>query len=277
MSSEIGDSWSDILTGFELERGRARVEVPAGWGQGRSTFGGLLAALGLEAMAVRLQAELAERGEGRRRIRSMQVVFVGPVAVGEVELGVELLRHGRSATTLRAELEQDGRTRCLITGCFAADRESSVELAGAPRPALAGPEGLVGLPYVEGLTPKFTRHLELRWAEGGPPASRLDDASAAGWIRFRTPQRPGPSAVIALVDAWPAPTLQMLDRFALASSLSWSLDFVAEDSQAKPEDWWAFAVDSDRASGGWVHTSARLWSPAGALVATSRQTVAMFA
>jgi acyl-CoA thioesterase len=128
------------------------------------------------------------------------------------------------------------------------------------------------------LIPEFTRHLELRWATGGPPGSGLPDTRFEGWVRFREHQRAlGPAWIAALVDAWPAPALQMVRKPPMASSLTWAIDFVDHDPEAASDEFWAFAVETDRASGGWVHTRARLWSPAGRLVATSLQTVALFA
>jgi acyl-CoA thioesterase len=131
------------------------------------------------------------------------------------------------------------------------------------------------------VVPSFTRQFELRWASGGPPGSAQTSAGYSGWARFREYRRGlGPAWVAALVDAWPAPVLSMLPEFGIASSLNWAIDFVEpieDEPRAASDDWWAFAVETDLAAGGWAHTRARLWSPSGRLVATSSQTVAVFA
>jgi acyl-CoA thioesterase len=255
-----------------------RVHMPADWGQGRSSFGGALTGLGLTAIEAVLRKNASDPNEAPRRCRSMMVSFAGPVAAGEVELAASVIRHGRSATHASASLTQEGSLRCAIMASFASPRPSAIEIAGPPRPELAGPEGLIALPFIPGIVPAFTRHLEMRWATGGPPGSALRETSFAGWVRFREHQRAlGPAWIAAMVDAWPAPALQMLRKPALASSLTWTLDFVDEDPEAASDEFWRFAVETDRASGGWVHTRARLWSPNGKLVATSSQTVALFA
>jgi acyl-CoA thioesterase len=278
VSSQAFTSFAELLARVpaSLESGQTvRVEVPADWGQGRSTFGGALTGLGLTA----LEAVVArERAESPRRCRSMMVSFAGPVAPGEVELEARVLRHGRSATHASATLIQDGSLRCAIMASFASPRPSAIEVAGVARPELAAPEHSLTLPFVPGLVPEFTRHLELRWASGGPPGSRLAQTGFTGWVRFHEHSRElGPAWIAALVDAWPAPALQMLRKPAIASSLTWAIDFVDHDPAAASDELWAFAVATDRAAGGWVHTRGRLWSPNGLLVATSSQTVALFA
>lgn len=278
MSSQSVSHFHELLaripSSIEPEQ-TVRLEVPADWGQGRSTFGGALTGLGLVAMAAVVPRDEAEP----RSCRSMMVSFAGPVAPGPIELAASVVRHGRSASHTRASVVQDGSLRCAIMASFASPRPSAIELAGPPRPELAGPDGLISLPYIPGVVPEFTRHFELRWASGGPPGAGLSQTSYTGWVRFRERFAGplGPAWIAALVDAWPAPALQMLRKPALASSLTWAIDFIDDDRDAASDEFWAFAVDTDRASGGWVHTRARLWSPAGRLVATSSQTVALFA
>lgn len=260
-----------------LENGQSiRVHLPADWGQGRSSFGGAQTGLGLAALEAVLPRDPSEPP---RRCRSMMVSFVGPVAAGEIELSASVLRHGRSATHVSASLTQDGSLRCAIMASFASSRPSAVEIASAAMPELEGPEGLISLPFIPGVLPEFTRHFEMRWASGGPPGSALPETSFSGWVRFREHVGGplGPAWIAALVDAWPAPAFQRLRKPPLASSLSWALEFVDVDREAASDQFWAFAVDTERASGGWVYTRGRLWSPTGTLVATSSQTVALFA
>jgi acyl-CoA thioesterase len=271
----------------EAGRGRARLHLPRSWSQGRSTFGGLQAALVLEGMAALV---VNEDSAPARRARSLQIAFVGPTT-SEAVLEVERLRHGRSATVVRATILGDeavtgfssGRgdsTREICTsaiGCFAAARDSKLELPGTTCPELRGPDGLISLPHIEGVTPNFARHFELRWATGGPPGSGIRSGEFSGWVRAREhAMGPGATWIAALVDAWPAPTLQMTRAKIPASSLGWTIDFIDEDADAATDQWWPFVVETDRSAEGWSHTRARLWSPNGKLVASSSQLVAVF-
>jgi acyl-CoA thioesterase len=285
VSSNPDDGFTTRLRHFALERqqledGRVRVrlQLPRSWAQGRSTFGGLQAALVLEGMAA-LVADASVAGEPVRRARSLQISFVGPVQ-DAAELELELLRHGRSATIVRASVRAGGPANEVCTsaiGCFAAARESKIEQPAAPCPHMRGPEGLISLPHVEGVTPSFLRHYELRWATGGPPGSGLPGGEFHGWVRSREHVvGVRPSWIAALVDAWPAPALQTRRTMIPASSLNWTLDFPDEDLAAASDEWWAFAVETDHTRDGWSHTRARMWSPNGKLVATSSQLVAVF-
>jgi acyl-CoA thioesterase len=280
VSSEVDDRFSVQLRHFALDRveaegarARALVHLPRSWAQGRSTFGGLQAALLLEGMAALVPAEQP------RRARSLQLSFVAPVT-GTAELEVELLRHGRSATIVRASLRAGGPSNEVCTtalACFGGARESKIEQRPPARPQLRGPEGLISLPHVEGVTPSFLRHYELRWATGGPPGSGISQDTFGGWVRAREHAvGVGPAWVAAFVDAWPAPALQTRRSIVPASSLNWMLDFPEQDLAAASDEWWAFAVETDRTGEGWSHTHARLWSPNGQLVATSSQLVAVF-
>ncbi|MFV8752374.1 acyl-CoA thioesterase [Nannocystaceae bacterium ST9] len=262
-------AFSTLLAGVRATPGStASIEVPADWGQGRSTFGGLVVALALERMRLQVEPD--------RRPRSLLIAFIGPVAPGPIEIRVEVLREGRSASQLEARVIQAGQTCCSVTAAFAGDRESVLAVEGRAAPDFRGPEGVPALPYIEGLTPAFTQHVELRWALGAGPYARTSDKQQGGWCRFRESGPADESHVLALVDAWPAPILQQLRTPAMASSMSWMIEFPARDEAATCDGWWAFHADTDRAAGGWVHAHAALWSPSGKLVALSRQTVAVF-
>lgn len=261
-------TFSDLLARARAETPSLTIEVPSDWSQGRSTFGGLIVALALERMR--------DHVEPGRRPRSLLVAFIGPVAPGPIEIRVERLREGRSASQLEARVIQAGATCCTVTAAFAGDRESKLDIASRPVPELRGPEGLTALPFIEGITPVFTQYLELRWAVGAIPYTRTDMHEQAGWCRFREGGSANESHVLALVDAWPTPVLQQLRMPVAASSMNWMIEFPDVDESAPADGWWCFQATTDRAVGGWVHVHAELWSPSGKLVALSRQTVAVF-
>jgi acyl-CoA thioesterase len=262
-------AFSDLLAAARSTKASdLEIEVPDDWGQGRSTFGGLVVALALERMR--------DHVDPARRPRSLLVAFIGPIAPGPIEIRVERLREGRSASQLEARVSQAGVLCCTVIAAFAADRESRLDIPSPPALELRGPEGLDSLPFFPGLTPSFVQHLELRWALGPGPYAGSDMHEQAGWCRFRAPGLAHEGHVLALVDAWPAPVLQQLRALIFASSMSWMIEFPEVDETAQADAWWSFHADTDRAAGGWVHAHAKLWSPSGKLVAISRQTIAMF-
>lgn len=249
------------------------VDVPEGWGQGRATYGGLVAALAYRA---------ARRCAGAERpIRALQVSFVGPIAPGRVDLAIEPLRAGRVASQYLVRLMQDGEARAVLLAVFADGRESTVALAAPPRPAAGAPETLTPFPYIPNVVPEFTQHFEYRWTADAMPFSGVDVSALSGWCRFRD-EEPGLDATelaLALTDAWPVPVLPMLRKVAPASSLTWNLEVVAPPAGAgrpDPNGWWYYDAQADAAAGGYAQAGARLWTPDGHLAVTSRQLVAIF-
>lgn len=262
-------AFSDLLARVhEMPGSSVTIEVPPDWGQGRSTFGGLIVALALERMR--------DHVEPARRPRSLLVAFVGPVAPGPIEIHVERLREGRSASQLEARVSQAGSICCTVIAAFAGDRESKLAIASRPALDLRGPEDLRSLPIIDGVTPVFIQHIELRWALGSMPFARSNEREQGGWCRFAEGGQAHEGHVLALVDAWPSPAHQQLRGPTVASTMSWMIEFPDVDETAQADEWWRFHADTDQAAGGWVHAHAELWSPNGKLVAISRQTVAVF-
>jgi hypothetical protein len=214
----------DFATAMELtpigER-RWKATVSADWSQGRTTFGGLLAAL---AARVAVQVVGIERP-----IRTMDVAFVAPIPPGLVELDVEMLGEGKAVSQLVVSLRSggpQGALGCRVHVVAGAGRPSTLRVDAAPAELVEGDpaEQGVDFPYVPGLSPEFCQHIEYRWCSdafpftgGGPETARLK-----GWARHRIPVQ-GLEATIALLDAWPPVVLPMTKGPTPASTVRWAL------------------------------------------------------
>ncbi|KXO07939.1 MULTISPECIES: acyl-CoA thioesterase [Marinobacter] len=246
------------------------VVIPASWGQGRATFGGLVAALAFDVMASKVAPG--------RAMRAMQVSFVGPVepdvpAVFEAEL----LREGKAVSQVQGRILQNGETRLACLASFGGDRESSVQVAPSPAPEAVPVDQCQALPYIPGVTPEFTQHIDMRWAFGNMPFSGKGGREMGGWMQFReTPSALTDAHIVALVDAWPPALLPHLKGPAPASSLSWALEIVHPRPTMKPGEWLLYRATIDQAGAGYGHTHAGIWTESGELVALSRQTVTVF-
>lgn len=250
------------------------VEVEAGWGQGRATYGGLVAAL----LVSRAQAVTEDPA---RRLRAMAVTFAGPVAPGGATVDAEVLRQGSSATTVAARLMQGDAVHAQLTASFGAARETAVRLTpDAPVPAQPAAAEIEPLPFVEGLMPDFLQHVELRFGGGAPPFSGAAEGAFHGWMRFREPTSAfGERELVALVDAWPPGVSPLFNGPAPMSTLSWTLELLEPPTPSAPDlpgAHWQYDVRTVAASGGWGQTEARVWDEAGQLRALSHQTVAYF-
>lgn len=259
------------------------AEIPDDWGQGRATYGGLVAALSYRATRV--------CGGSDRPPRGLLASFVGPVAPGPVELRVELVRAGRAASQYLVRITQGDDTKAILQLVFGDARVSSVHVAGDPRPDAPGPEAVSALVFEAGAMPEFTRHFEYHLTLGEMTFRGADAQAIGGWCRFREPE-PKLDRVemaLALTDAWPVPVLPMLRAVAPASSLTWSVEFVAPAADTSdglagaiaaahpdPNGWWYYEARADAAHGGYVQSGARLWTPDGHLAVVSRQLGALF-
>lgn len=249
------------------------VQIPAGWGQGRAIFGGLMAALVFEAMRARLGHD--------RPVRSLAITFVAPASTDmPIRLEVDVLRHGTGVSTLLGRAVQQGQVVTLVQGSFGAARSSVVDVPALPAPTLPALEdSAAALPHIPGVTPQFMKNLELRWAVGGLPFSDNDSRQMGGWVRLRD-LADGPlteAHLLALVDAWPPSVLPMLKQPAAGSTLTWTIEFVQPVPALTTHQWCRYCVETEYARDGYGHAAATLRSAEGTLLALSRQTVTVFA
>jgi acyl-CoA thioesterase len=248
------------------------VLIPAEWAQGRASFGGLVAALVYEAMRANVP--------NGRPPRSLAVTFVGPVAPEvAVSFEVEVLREGKAVSQVLGRAVQDGQVVTLVQGSFGAGRESRIAVQADPAPEAQAVEACQELPYIPNVTPEFTRHLAMRWSFGGMPFTNNHSREMGGWVRLRDQACVEPANeahLLALVDAWPPAVLPHLSAPAPGSSLTWTIEFVQPMSALTTADWCLYRAQIEHARDGYGHIAAALWTPAGELLAISRQTVAVF-
>ncbi len=252
----------DDVTRWETER----LEVPADWLQGRTAYGGLQAAAGLRAMEALVPAD--------RPLRSVSTCFVGP-AVGELRARAEVLRSGRSVTHARCDLIAGDEVVCTLSAAYGVPRASIVERR--PTVALGDPADAMELPFLKGIVPDFTQHMDLRWVEGGFPFSGTKQDAHKGWCRHRTEPGPAAAAILGLLDAWPSPALQQLRGPAPASSVTWSALFVKLPERVTRDDWFWLEAQVVGAHGdGFVTMRGELYDAEGDLVAHLEQLVAVY-
>lgn len=263
-------AWSEVCV-LAAGEGGFTAAVPEAWAQGRSAFGGLVAGLGLRALEALVESD--------RPLRSLLVSFAGPVAPGLVSVQTQALRAGRALTHAEARVLQDGRVCAVMLGAFGAGRTTAMPPVQAPPPPLAPqPEALPAFPYLEGITPAFTRFLDYRWTSDSLPFGGSDRAHAGGWVRLSDTVPVDAAGVLALLDAWPAPVLALLRRPAAASTVTWMVDLVRPlpPEGVDPRRWWRFEGTAVAGADGYADVEGRLWGPDGGLVASSRQLVVEF-
>lgn len=242
-----------------------RAAIPGGWGQGRTTFGGLVAAY----------LTRAAQAANPRSVRSVDVYFLEPVAPGPVFLAVESARDGKHLTHLEMSLQQADRRAATARFVLA---ETSVGAFDATPPAPV-PEttfdDAVQMPYLEAITPEFTRNMDIKYGEGDYPFTGSQRAVGGGFIRNNGPAR-GIAALLTHCDSWPPPVLALVDRPVAASSVRWHVQFHADVDSADGQQWSWYRHESLWRSGP-LSTVVGTLVRDGIPVAYSEQTVAMYA
>jgi hypothetical protein len=230
------------------------------WGHG-SLFGGYTLALAIEAMA-------SEAGPDRH-LRAVTMHFLRPFLDGEVRVAVTVERAGRTVTSLSARLTSDDRLCGLALATYGTERDAS-PLEGAPPPEVEPvhegerpPDPAAGVP---------TQDHFLFWPRFGAGHGG-DAAVTGGWVRPRVPEPWTPGLLVAIGDLWLPAIYGHLTRAAVAMSS----DFTGHVRATRPEDQLdpgapvLARLRTRRSAHGFVDEDTDIWSPAGELVASTRQ------
>ncbi len=259
--------FSQVMAALEVADGRGRGIVPDDWMQGRTAFGGLLAALANKALRTVVPAGLP--------LRQLQVAFVGPVAAGPVTVEARLLRAGKSVAQAECRISSDGNAATAVLGVYGRPRGSSVALS-LPRAPVPDPAAARAWLFVPGATPVFTRHMGMRWAAGAMPYAGGAEPHTRILLRHEDPAALTEAHVIALADSIPPPALSVLEHPAPASSLTWALEFLEHDFDFEPRRWWHMDAQVTAGGEGYLYHTATLYDPDGRAFACNRQLVAIF-
>ncbi len=258
--SEVLDSVRESADGFA-------ADIGDDWLQGRTAFGGLQTALAIRALRQLVGNALP--------LRVVQTTFMAPVPGGVVQLQPKVLRIGKSATHAECRIVLDGQVLCLVIAVFGTERESTIRIAPVC-PQKPAAEQSKELRYMPGLTPAFTQHFSMRWAEGGFPFSGASEPRTSIHVAHRGAQLLDEGHVIALADTVPSPGLSMLKKLSMASSMTWTLELLDHDFDHAHDVHWRMDTEVTAAANGYMAQSASLWSPTGTLAALSRQSVVVF-
>jgi acyl-CoA thioesterase len=261
--------FSRTLATLSPAEGGWNAVISEDWSQGRATFGGMVAALGNEAMRRLVPAD--------RILRELDTTFVGPALAGEVRISAEVLRVGKAVTVAAARMWSDGKIAATMTGIYGAARESALSLspiaaAGVPRAEdLPDPESVSDRAHAT-----FLQHFGFRWAVGSPPFSGTNSRTSKIYVRHQDNAPLTESHVVALIDCIPSVVLQLMTKPAPSSSLTWTVQFLRHDYSFAADAWWRIDTEVDSSDQGYACESCVLIDPAGKPAALARQMVAVF-
>lgn len=242
------------------------ITLPADWLQGRTAYGGLSAALCLQA-SLRAFPDLPP-------LRSAQFAFVGP-ATGDLRITPCVLRQGKSAAFASVELEGDSGLAVRATLCFGAGRDL---------PHVHGKYTMPGTPprescpsyYTWSGRPNFMSHFDGRLAAGGMPLSGGPLPLMLVWLRHVDESVTGNLvSLMALADALPPASFATFHEGVPISTMTWAVDMLASEIDS-PTGWWLVHGEAETIGDGYSAQTTVIWHPDGHPVMSARQNVAIF-
>lgn len=238
------------------------AHIQPGWDIVGNANGGYLMAIGARAMAA----------ASRPHPVSITAHFLSPGRVGEVRVQPEVLKTGRTFTTVRASMRSEERTLIELLGSFTElDRVEGAMRVDATPPELPDPEDCVRVvPSDSGFPPPMMGRVDLRlhpddanFFRGKPSGQPL----VRGWMRFLDDEPIDAFGLILVADAFP-PTIFNAD---LPVAWTPTLEMTTQ-VRGLPEPGWLRCKFSTRfITGGMLEEDGEVWDASGRLVALSRQ------
>ncbi len=239
--------------------------IDTNWWVVNGPNGGYIAALMLRAMQERV-------GDEARIPRSLTVHYTSPPSEGPAELETEVLRSGRSLSSITCRLVQDGKLRAFAVAAISKTRDGDhfIDLRMPEAPPAESLE-----PYA-GLLPLHRRY-EMRFLPGSERDAGSDTAQTAAWIRLAEPGRAIDAQLLAAyADALPPAVFALsggIDRFGPVPTVDLTVHFRHPEAWASvAPDAFCLAVFRTRLKdGAFLEEDGEIWSPNGQLLALSRQ------
>jgi acyl-CoA thioesterase len=243
----------------EVGAGRWRVWAPEHWFVARGPNGGYLAAV---------VARAAEAAAGRP-LRSLSLHFVAAPAVGPIDVAVTLEREGRTYSAVSIRLEQGGAPMTLALATLGELPEEGAAWDATTMPDATPLDGTQPMAPDQANVPAFMRNYDMRWAVGRDG----DVPGSGGWLRTREPRLLDAPLVAAMTDAWAPAAFVALGRFVAAPTLDLTIHIRRPLPPAGmgPEDYVLGRFTSRLSVAGVWEEDGGLWTPAGELIAQSRQ------
>jgi len=234
------------------------------WHTGEGLNGGYLLAVMVRAML----------GEAERPDPvTVTAHFLARPAAGPAKVRTEVVKRGRTFTTVTGVLLQDGRELIRTIGAFGdlATQSGPSRISTQP-PDMPRPEECV--PFSDMLqragrrTPEFQNQFDLRLPADSPwfGPKEGEPYEMTGWIRFRDGTEPSTTSAVAFIDAFP-PALLGSMRAGGAPTVE-----LTAHVRARPAPGWLLGTYRTRVLlDGLMEEDGELWDCEGRPVALSRQ------
>ncbi len=242
-------------------------QVHPAWNIGANPNGGYLLALAVEGLRQALPAQPDPL--------SVTVHYLRPGLSGQpCEIDVQVLRSGRSLSTARATLVQDGQPRLELLACMgdlgnpADGPAASAPLLALPVPDMPPPEACVGRSAAaQGVSLPILSRVDIRLHPQQARAGAAGQARVSGWIRLQDGRPPDGLACLLFADAFPPAV------FGLLGTVGWvpTVELTVHLRRRPAPGWMLGEFWSRDLCDGRVIEDGALWDSSGQLVLQSRQ------
>lgn len=259
-------SFSELLGSLVTnDDGIVHANVTDNWMQGRTTYGGMSAALCLKAVLNSI--------DDLPPLRSAQINFIGPVG-GDVSIKTKVMRRGRSVAYISAEMAGEKGLATHAVFCFGEGRESRLNLDFTEPPKVPSIGESQDF-FDAGFGPSFANNYDCLLAQGGLPMSGSKESEHYIWVRHKDKKADDIIALVGIADMPPPAVLPMFKEFAPVSSMTWMMNFLSDDITTE-DGWWLMRSAAEHARDGYSSQDMQVWNSEGKLIISALQNVAVF-
>ena len=245
-----------------LGDGRYATEIHPSWDIGGNANGGYLLCIAVRAM---------RDAGGRPDPVTVTGHYLAPGAPGVAEVATEVVKRGKTFTTVTGSLHAGGRRLLQVIGTFGdVSAPAGPELVDARPPDMPPPEECIRVEPTNTFPPPFMGHVDLRLHPGDAgfsSGSPSGEPRVRGWFKLRDDEPIDTIGLILATDAFP-PT-----AFNARLPVAWTptVELTAH-VRARPASGWLRCVFTTRfVTGGFLEEDGEIWDGTGHLVAQSRQ------
>lgn len=255
--------------------GRWSAAISPAWNIGEVPNGGYSLAIVVGAIA---------RAGGHDDPLSVTCHFLRPVEPGRpAVVTTDVVRSGRSVSTVVGRLVQDGRDRLVVVAAMgalgaggtggtgaggAATAGASAGWADLDPPELPPPDRCVSRTGdAQGVALALRSRVEVRLHPDRVEPTGGGDAEMSGWIRFVDGRPPDSRALVLFADAFPPALFGRLGRVGWVPTI----ELTVHVRRTPPQGWVMGRFRCDDLDDGRMIEDGALWSADGELLARSRQ------
>lgn len=262
-------SFDDAIALEPLGDGRFLTTTPPSWSASGRAPGGLV-----EAQLFAAADAVVDRAD-HRPLSFTAHLLRAPVE-GDYEVRAEVLRSGRTMSTLSAEIVQHDKLIATALASFASER-SSPDFDELPMPEVDPPTaGRVMESYVPEFAFPYGNNIVIQ-ERGGPAAFSAPGGpmDRIGWAGFAQPRPVDAAGLLMIGDFGLMAWWVRLEQMHTTATLDHTTHFRADLRSIDVEDFVLMQSRTSLVRGGYLDWDVDVWAPDGILLCQSRQMLAV--